>query len=201
MSKQRLSFSTRRLEALTDGVFAIAMTLLVLDLAVPVAHNITTSGQLWSAMAPLLNNFISLVISFIVLAMMWGIHVRQFEQIKYTDNTMLYLNNLRLGIVVLIPFTTSLLSAHNNIPLAQFIYPLNLFVLGLVTYIQGQYMNSHPSFFENYDKKVALMGHQRSLAFVILSGCVMVASPFIGSWAYFGFFLMPFVIKLLYKRV
>lgn len=198
--KQLRNFSTRRLEALSDGVFAIAMTLLVLDLAVPVADNIHNSQQLWEALAPLTSNIVSFTISFAILAIMWGVHVRQFEGIKRIDDRVLVYNNIRLFIVVLIPFTASLLSAYNEIRLAQFIYPLNLFALALMGYIQGRYLNKHPGFFENFNKAEVAAGGRRSLAFVVCAGIAVIGSLFIGSWACLAFLLSPFVIKFLPKR-
>jgi uncharacterized membrane protein len=118
--KQIRQFSTRRLEALTDGVFAIAMTLLVLDLAVPNIDTVKNSADLWSALGPLSGNIISFSISFAILAIMWGIHVRQFDGIKRIDERVLNYNNLRLFIVVLIPFTTSQpVCARNGYPASR----------------------------------------------------------------------------------
>ncbi len=199
--KKLRNFSTRRLEALSDGVFAIAMTLLVLDLAVPNIDTITNSQQLWSALGPLTGNIISFTISFAILAIMWSVHVRQFDGLKNIDERVLTYNNIRLFIVVLIPFTTSLLGEYNNIALAQFLYPLNLFALALIGYIQGRYLDAHPSFFQNFNKQEAQASNQRSLSFVICAGIALGASPFLGTWAYFAFFLSPIVIHFLKKRV
>lgn len=194
-------FSTRRLEALTDGVFAIAMTLLVLDLTVPNIETVRNSSDLFSALAPLSGNIISFTISFAILAIMWSVHVRQFDGIKRIDERVLTLNNLRLFVVVLIPFTTSLLGEYNNIRLAEVLYPLSLFALALVTVVQGTYLDKHPNFFENFDKAETQAGNQRSLGFAVTAGVVVIASIFVGSFAYFLFFLSPFVPRFMPKRV
>lgn len=199
--KQVRQFSTRRLEALTDGVFAIAMTLLVLDLAVPNIKTVTDSHGLWGALGPLAGNIISFTISFAILALMWGIHVRQFDGIKRIDERVLNYNNLRLFVVVLIPFTTSLVGEYNQVSLASFLYALNLFALAVVTLLQGTYLDKHPSFFENFDKAEATAGNQRSLAFAVCAAIVLVGSIFLGPYAYFGFFLSPVIIRFMPKRV
>lgn len=198
--KQLQQFSTRRLEALTDGVFAIAMTLLVLDLAVPAASQVETSGQLWQAMGPLAGNFMSFTISFAILAIMWSVHVRQFESIKHMDNRVLNYNMLRLFLVVIIPFTTSLLGEFNDIALAQVLYPLNLLALAVVTYLQGVYLAKRPSYFKEFNKQAIAAGNRRSLAFVITAAIVTLIAPFLGGYAFFGFFLSPVVIHFLPKH-
>ncbi len=198
--KQLQQLSTRRLEALTDGVFAIAMTLLVLDLVVPVGTQVNNSAQLWETLAPLANNFISFTISFIILAIMWAVHTRQFENIKRMDSRVVNYNILRLFLVVLLPFTTSLIGEYNTVTLAIVLYPLNLLALAVVTYFQGLYLAKRPSYFREFNKEAVKAGNQRSLAFLLTAVVVVVGSLIFGQIAYFGFFLSPVITRLLAKR-
>lgn len=81
--------STTRLEAYTDGVFAIAATLLVLNLTTHPLGEISSDADLWSALGamwPLLENFL---ISFALLSLLWILHVRQFEHVARVDAIML----------------------------------------------------------------------------------------------------------------
>lgn len=193
-------FSTRRIEALTDGVFAIAMTLLVLDLNVPqLAGNVTNQG-LWQALTQLGPNFLSFVLSFLILGIMWSVHMRQFEYIEKVDRTVVSLNTLRLFVVVLIPFTTSLNGHYSNLLVGEIFYPINLFLLALITYIQGLYVSNHHSFYRNYNKPQVDAGLGRSLAFVIVAGGVCIATVFVGALAFFGFLLVPVVYSLINLR-
>lgn len=184
-------YSTRRVEALTDGVFAIAMTLLVLDLAVPTINGTTTNQSLWQALVALGPNLLSFALSFIILGIMWAIHMRQFEHIDKVDHKLTSLNTLRLFVVVLIPFTTSLNGHYGSLLVGQIFYPINLFLLALVTYIQGNYVASRPDFYSIYNKSDVAAGQRRSLSFVIVSGIVCIATVFLGSMAFFGYLLVP----------
>lgn len=193
-------FSTRRIEALTDGVFAIAMTLLVLDLNVPqLASNVTNLG-LWQALAQLGPNFLSFVLSFLILGIMWSVHMRQFEYIEKVDRMVVSLNTLRLFVVVLIPFTTSLNGHYSNLLVGEIFYPINLFLLALITYIQGAYVSRHHRFYRNYNKPQIDIGLDRSMAFVIVAGIVCVATVLIGAFAFFGFLLVPVAYSLIQLR-
>ena len=109
---ESVSFSeymdTKRLETLVDGIFAIAMTLLVLGLAVPVIHAPVTNASVQAAIFKLIPNFISLVVSFVLLAIFWKIHHRIFKQINKMNGTLLWINVIWLLFIVLVPFSASL---------------------------------------------------------------------------------------------
>ena len=113
------TFSTRRLEALTDGVFAIAMTLLVLDLTTSELGDLHSSADLWNALLQESSGFISFGVSFLLLGSLWAVHTRQFEFIKSADRRMLFINNLRLFTVVLVPLTTSLSASYDSLALGR----------------------------------------------------------------------------------
>ncbi len=189
-------YSTRRVENLTDGVFAIAMTLLVLDLVVPQINGVVSDATLWKALTSLSPNFISFTLSFIILGVMWSVHTRQYEYITKVDDTLVTLNTLRLFIVVLIPFTTSLNGHYPSLIIGQIFYPLNLFLLALVTYIQGVYASRHKEFYGQYDETNIRAGQNRSLVFLIVSGLVCLAIIPLGNMAFFGFLLIPVILRL-----
>lgn len=196
LQKRGELYSTRRVENLTDGVFAIAMTLLVLDLVVPQINGVVTDSILWKSLTALSPNLISFTLSFIILGLMWSIHTRQFEYITKVDDTLVTLNTLRLFIVVLIPFTTSLNGHYPSLVIGQVFYPLNLFLLALVTYIQGVYASRHREFYSQYDEANIRAGQNRSLVFLIVSGLVCLAIIPLGNIAFFGFLLIPLVLRL-----
>lgn len=196
LQKRGELYSTRRVENLTDGVFAIAMTLLVLDLVVPQINGVVTDSILWKSLTALSPNLISFTLSFIILGLMWSIHTRQFEYITKVDDTLVTLNTLRLFIVVLIPFTTSLNGHYPSLIIGQVFYPLNLFLLALVTYIQGVYASRHREFYSQYNEANIRAGQNRSLVFLIISGLVCLAIIPLGNIAFFGFLLIPLVLRL-----
>jgi uncharacterized membrane protein len=110
---------TRRLEAFSDGVFAIAITLLVLDLAVPPrdgswagAEAGPGGGGLAAALARQWPSYFAYLVSFLVIGIIWVNHHAVFELIGMVNRTTLFLNILLLMSVVAIPFTTALLSEY-----------------------------------------------------------------------------------------
>ena len=124
--------TTRRIESLTDGIFAIAMTLLVLNLAIPEAQNtLTPALGLHDLLKGQAHKFFNYALSFILLAIFWMIHHQQFHFIKRTNHTHLWLNISGLMFIALIPFSTSLIDDYRNSGIAQFFFGLNLFIIGI----------------------------------------------------------------------
>ena len=180
--------STRRLEAFTDGVFAIAATLLVLDLTVNDLSGATTDAELWHGLVGMWPAIASFAISFFLLCLLWSIHVRQFEYIVHVDGTMLVLNTLRLFGVVLIPFTTSLDSRFGGLALGQTLLPVNFFWVVLFGYLLWLHAAAPGSgLIEGLSPVEAARSRRDSLSAVILGAIVVIAAPFIGSWAFVAY--------------
>ncbi len=98
--------STKRLEAFSDGVFAIAITLLVLELNVP------AGGHLWDQLKDEWPSFAAFFVSFWVIGIIWVNHHGVLDHLARADRGVLYLNLLLLLTVVFIPFPTALLAEH-----------------------------------------------------------------------------------------
>jgi uncharacterized membrane protein len=122
-----------RIEALADGIFAIVMTILVLELRVPTSENV---GQELLLLMP---KFLAFVISFTIVAIYWTSHHIQFTKIKSSDFNHLWLNVGFLMAVCLIPFSTALLGEHPFNQTAQFFYAINLVACSLVMYRTWNY--------------------------------------------------------------
>ena len=102
---------TTRLETFSDGVFAIAITLLVLEIRVPPAHA-DAAGTLGSALLRLWPSYLGYVISFATIGIMWVNHHTMFEHIRRVDRTFLLINVLFLLVVAFIPFPTAVVAEH-----------------------------------------------------------------------------------------
>jgi uncharacterized membrane protein len=117
-----------RIETLADGVFAIAMTLLVLDLRVPQA---LATGQVLPLLRQLAPNFLTYALSFANLGVYWVGHHVQFDSIRRADTRLLWINIVFLLLIGLIPFSTALLGAAPLDPMAVQVYGANLLLAGL----------------------------------------------------------------------
>ncbi|MGX5682379.1 TMEM175 family protein [Schumannella luteola] len=121
--------NTERMVFFSDAVFAIAMTLLVIDLQVPEDHS-GTSGEVLLDSIP---GFIAYALSFTIIAINWVGHYRRYRVIKNHDGRLLLLNLVLLFFVALLPFPTSLLSSYSGEAPAVVLYA---FVVGLLSVLQ-----------------------------------------------------------------
>ena len=131
--------STARIEALTDGVVAIAMTLMVFYIKVPELPSPAATGALLPALLSLWPSFVSSVISFVMIGVYWVGHHNQFHYIRRTDRVMLWINILFLMFISLIPFSSSLLGHYPRQRAAITLYGLNLMMVGVSLYIHWSY--------------------------------------------------------------
>jgi len=134
--------STNRIEAFSDGVFAIVITLLVLEIKVPELSGHAVDGELLRALIALWPKFASFIISFVVVGVYWVAHHYAFHHIKHADRSLIWINNLFLLCVVFIPFPTALLGTYIGDRVAVIAYGLTLIVVGLslgVLWWYGEY--------------------------------------------------------------
>jgi uncharacterized membrane protein len=190
--------STRRLEAFTDGVFSIAATLLVLDLSIDrFPPHIHTDAQLWSALVGQGFNILSFVISFLLLGLLWRIHVWQFEFVLRVDSYTVFLNTLRLLGVVLIPFTTSLISNYNEFLAGRTLLAVNFLFVTAVSALQWYHLTSPKFAFVSGLSPAAIRSTRLgSLIAVILATVTLALSPWFGSLAFLISFLNPLFDRL-----
>jgi uncharacterized membrane protein len=166
-----------RIEALTDGIFAVAMTLLVLDLRLPSAPGLDDAG-LRSALVALLPKLESYVISFLVLCVFWLGHHRLMHLVRGVDHLFLWRNLLFILFITFVPFTTSLMGEHRDLDDAPLVYGVNLALI-----LAAQFLMWQRALFHLIDPAHAeLVARWRSvrtryaLAFVIVAVAVLLAA-------------------------
>lgn len=132
--------SIERIGALSDGLFAIAMTLIVLEIRVPPLGAGTTDAQLASALGDLAPRFVTYLLSFLTLGIFWNGQQTQLSYVDRGNRDLAWLELLFLAIIALFPFTTSLLADHIDLRLALALYWLNIFLAGAALYVIWEYV-------------------------------------------------------------
>ena len=195
------TLNKHRLEALIDGVFAIAMTILVLDINVPTHLNISDPGALLNALQKMIPTFFNYVISFIILASGWVNNNHQFRYIKQTDKTHLWLYLWSLLFIVLIPFSTSLMGDYSGLIIAELFFHLNLLFIGIFSIIKWNYIikNQHLLQQDKLDIWDIRKDRRASLVFIIvplIAICVTFLTP---EWSTLSYVLIPLIASILRK--
>jgi len=162
--------TTHRIEALTDGVFAIAMTLLVLNLALPEARLGLTHADLITLLSGQTDKFFNYALSFILLAIFWIRHHQQSHYVKKTDMAYLWMNIIFLMFIVLIPFSTSLIGDYSNEPLAHVFFGSNILILGTLLMLNWHYATGHNRLIvHDVDPRIVSSSRKRGLVTITVS--------------------------------
>ncbi|TMD27294.1 MAG: DUF1211 domain-containing protein [Chloroflexi bacterium] len=123
--------NVERIAALSDGLFAIAMTLIVFEIRIPDTAGITTDQQLIDALVPLAPRFLTYLLSFLTLGIFWNGQQTQLNSMARANRDFAWLSLLFLATVALFPFTTSVLAEFFDLRLALGLYWLNIFATGM----------------------------------------------------------------------
>ena len=172
-----MTTETSRVEAFSDGVYAIAITLLILEIKIPQPGPVPLSIQLlrqWPS-------YVSYVISFAFIGIMWINHHRMFTHIKRCDNNLMLLNLALLFGVTAVPFPTAVLAAHLGYPgerAAAFFYNGTYVFIALVFNFLWRYAASPKRHLLSHDVDAEAVAHitrQYSFGPVPYLGCLALA--------------------------
>lgn len=131
--------NVERLAALSDGIFAVAMTLLVLDLRLPAAQSIHSEHDLWRALAALSPRLLTYLMSFLTLGIFWVGQQTQLNHLARSNRDLAWIHLAFLFAVTITPFSTRMLAAFIKYRLALLAYWSNILLLGIVLYASWGY--------------------------------------------------------------
>jgi uncharacterized membrane protein len=146
--------SVERIAALSDGFFAVAMTLLVLDLRVPAAEAIHSEHDLWHALLALSPRLIVFLMSVMTNGIFWVGQQTQLNHFARADRNLAWIYIAFLCAVSLTPFTTSLLAEFIHYRTALLVYWSNILLLGLTLYWSWSYATRHHLLTENVPPEI-----------------------------------------------
>lgn len=194
-------FSIGRVEAYTDAVFAIAATLLVLDLTTTAIGEVDSDRELWAALGGMADSFVAFLVSFLLLSLLWMVHFQQFRDLERADGMLLWINNIRLLFIVLIPFTTSLVADYSAFVGGRVLLPVNFFFAALLGYLSWAWAASRGGhLLKDASKPSARENSMAAVGAVICGAVAVVLSPWIGSWAFLVYVFNRPLTTLLQRR-
>jgi len=189
-----------RIQTLTDSLFAIAMTFLVLAFKHPKKElNLTASALhkfLWAQFPELY----SYVLSFILLALFWLVHHWHFRHLRKTDNVHLWINIFFLLFVALVPYTTSLSGLFYSDWLVQFYFCFNILVISLLIAVNWTYATHNMKLVRlDLDKEVIQHIHQKNIATLLICILATLVAFLWATFSTFIFLLIP-ISTIYYSR-
>ena len=177
-----------RLEAFSDGVFAIVITLLVLDIKLP-EKELSSEKELVGMLFEAIPNIATYAFSFLVVGVFWIAHHRLFAFVKKVDHFLLWSNVFYLMAVALIPYPAAILAKYPLYATSIVIYATNLLMCGLYHFIFLHYLNRNPTVAENfYNKEVAVQAFKLSIIGPICYSSAIIVAFINPIWSFFFLF-------------
>jgi uncharacterized membrane protein len=134
--------SLERLAALSDGVFAIAMTIIVLEIRLP-AVEVTSEADLLRALGTLEPRMLTYLLSFLTLGIFWLGQQTQLHYLQQSDRVLSWIHFTFLSVICLLPFSTTLLSEYLAFRTALLLYWFNILLLGVILLWSWRYATRH----------------------------------------------------------
>ena len=193
-------FGRERLVFFSDAVFAIAITLLALDVRVPEITGEATNGSVAAALGSIAPRIFAYALSFAVVGLFWLAHWRRYLLIEHVDEGLVLLNILLLGFVALIPFPTALLGEHGDVPFAVVVYVLIISATGVMGPVSWIYADRKGLIDPGLSRTEVMLGAMRGLAvpFVMLASLVLL--PFFSTAFVQASWLLIFPVQTLIRR-
>ncbi|HEX7457882.1 MAG TPA: TMEM175 family protein [Ginsengibacter sp.] len=196
--KERQYFQVERFTYFTDAVFAISITLLIIEIKIPTLDN-PTDKLLWHVLSGMGLKFLGFVISFGIVGHYWSVHHRIFGYVKKNSTTLIWLNLAFLLTVVTLPFTAGLLGEYSNdtsIKIPYAVYTFNMCLTGLMNCWIWIYVSNpkRQMLTRQISKSRIKLGVYRSLVIPLIfvfSLLVFFLSPIIG---YCSLLLIPIIL-------
>ena len=194
-AREGRSANPDRLLTFTDGVFAIIITILVLDLKVP---DLSSGFSLRESLSEMQPSFTAFVVSFLLVGMYWVGHRGMFSQVRYVDHNVIWLNILFLLPVSMVPFAASMLGEYPGSATALHVYGVVLISVTLMRLALDSYLHRHPGLLWGQSSKQA-----NRLTNIVTAGPLIVylSAMLVAAWVPWLSLLLYFSMPLLYFTV
>jgi uncharacterized membrane protein len=210
MSKSKTEFQIERLAFFSDAVFAIAITLLIIEIHAPVFDAETTRSGAMNELLHLIPEFVAVVVSFFLISMNWRRHHQLFGILNSSDERLITLNFFALVSIIFLPFSTAFISknylrfAINPLVMPFVVYSLNNLACAFFNYLLFRYALNPKN--ELYKPDGALDAERIKLE-VMFPVFVFTATTLVGCFNHFAalpcfalFALEPLFIKFVLRR-
>jgi uncharacterized membrane protein len=210
-SELQKEFELERMILFSDAVFAIAITLLIIEIKFPEIHKGASRPEIWHDFKPVIIRFIGFILSFFFIGLMWARHLKLFKYLQSYDNGVIARNLVFLFFVVCFPFTASGLTENirPGFLLPVFIYMINILCVLTAQYFLCSYMFKSKAglsiFGHEPEKKLLVL--QSKLGAITLGGTItimfLISLTFPGNFMYtiYGFYIFPVAMVFVRRRI
>jgi uncharacterized membrane protein len=207
-SELKKEFQLERMILFSDAVFAIAITLLVIEIKVPpIDRHVATDALLLQALDEMMPKFVGFFISFFIIGLYWTIHHRMFGYVVNYTRKLLWLNLVFLLAVVLMPFSTAFYSEYiiRLLKTPAIVYVANIVFLGVMNFIIWSYLNNPKHHLTEgvtrEDKKYfGFRAITVPIVFIVMAAIYLTVNPKYAIWVPLSIPLIMRIFKVFYFK-
>jgi uncharacterized membrane protein len=200
-------FQLERLILFSDAVFAIAITLLVIEIKIPEIHKVhgepLKETELLQKLAELIPKFVGFLISFLLIGQYWIVHHRMFSFVVNYNDRLIWLNILFLFAIALMPFSTGFYSEYvlRGVVSPVIFYTANITLLGLANFLMWRYLNKAKHLTENLTPSLVKYFSLRALTVPLIFVIFSFTYLYYPAIAFFIPPTIPLVLRLAFNRM
>jgi len=173
-----MELKTNRIEALTDGIFAIVMTIMIVSMSELIEFSsFAKESDYYMLFMSLWKDFASYAISFMLLGAVWLVHHWQFQHISHVDTGLVFINIIWFMFICLVPLSTIMLGNHPDFFAPIFVFECNVLMVFLMLHIQWAYVTRRKKRVGiSLDDKMISQQRNTTLSLVIIMVIVIIIS-------------------------
>ncbi len=190
MKNKQLPIPLGRIEAFSDGVIAIIITLMILEIKVPSIESTATSQEIWTKVQGMMEPFIAYVLSFVMVGVLWVNHHQFLRQLKHSDRNLLWYNLHLLFWMSILPIPTNFLGQDFKRPEITALYGFVMFMCAFAFLLMREYVNRHDHLFiDNLALDLRKKARRKLMSSVVLYG-ISIFAGYISVYISIGIFVL-----------
>lgn len=189
-----------RLIFFSDAVFAIAITLLIIEVHPPHLSFRASDQEHLAALAGLIPSFVAFFISFFVIGAFWAGHHRAFSLARHWSPALVMPNTMLLAAIVFMPFATAYMGMNMGQRVPTVLYDLVLLTTGLLNLRLVRVASSPPVVDEHADPIIVRRTRARGWAVTLGAACALTLAFFVPRFSQFGLLTIPIILRIVVRR-
>jgi uncharacterized membrane protein len=194
MTQKLIPVPIQRLEAFSDGVIAIVITLMILTIKIPAVDDKASAGEIWNSWLALVPTLIAYILSFVMLGVLWVNHHQFFLQLKNIDRKLLWYNLYLLFWMCIIPLPTAFLGLHFDRPEATALYGFNMFMTAVAFALMREYVHKNEHLLIDNLSTALRKKLRKKLLMTVALYFISIFAGYISTYIPLGIFLLIIIV-------
>ncbi|HTL83046.1 MAG TPA: TMEM175 family protein [Bacteroidia bacterium] len=201
MAHKHIPLPINRLEAFSDGVIAIIITLMIFGIKTPTIADNATRKEIWESWIPLIPSLVAYVLSFVMIGVLWVNHHQFFHQLKNIDRKLLWYNLHLLFWMCIIPIPTSFLGLHYTWPEATALYGFTMFMNAVAFALMREYVHKNEHLLIDHLSTAMRHKLRRKLLTTVFLYFISIFAGYISVFIPIGIFVLIIAIYFMPQNV